>query len=688
MRFTIKLKLICAFTLLLAFAGGLGYIGIDKLGGMNARLRTLATESAIALTTAQDIQRLALEVARSEKNIVLAEDPVVVEQYQQLIDQNRVEIDEKLDELKQLAGEQGQASIAEFEASWQAYLANNTQVIRLAMLNSNARAREISAGDARETIGRAEQAVAMLIERAKEQPKITDQALLTIARLKEDMVQAVRAAKNLLIASNEEGMKKHFASATARYEAADQKVEELQALFSGTGGRAMTLLTENWAGYKRAETLAMETSMENGNRRAFDLSAGAGDASLELSRNALRSLVTGSLAAMERDTQISEENYTSARNVLVQMVIAVLIFGFVAAFWISSTISKGLNKAVRVAQEVARGDLTVSEQTNSNDEIKDLLDANEAMLKRLRDVVSNAAQTASQVALGSRQLASSSEQLSRGATEQSSATQEASSAVEEMAANIRHAADNASTTETIADNASGDTRSSGDVVNKALRSIETIAEKINIVQEIARQTDLLALNAAVEAARAGQHGKGFAVVAAEVRKLAERSQQAAAEINELSGETLGLSQEAGAKLEALVPNIERTAELVREISAASREQNIGAEQINEAMRQMDGVVQQNASASEEVSSVSDALAGQAAELQSLLAFFKLNDRPGAVLDATTPMSTRSASPTAAGRVKAARSAAAPASQDDGFAIDLLSGQEVDDAHFEPYRDAG
>ncbi|MEM9383802.1 MAG: methyl-accepting chemotaxis protein [Pseudomonadota bacterium] len=687
MRLTIKLKLTGAFTLLLAFAGGLGYIGIDKLGGMNARLKTLATESTMRVTTAQDIQRLALEIARSEKNIVLAEDPVVVERYQRLIDSNRQEIEQKLSTLKALIGDGSNADVAEFEAAWAGYVENNAQVIRLSMLNSNARARELSSNEAREAIGTAERAITTLLDRAASIPQIADQALLTIARLKEDMVQSVRSEKNLIIANDDDEMSKHFDNAQARYASADEKVEVLRTLFAGSGGQAMSQLTEGWGGYKRYATAAMETSMENGNRRAFERSAGEGDESLSRTREALRNLVTSNLAAMERDTQISDQSYKSARNTLLQMVVAVLVVGCAAGLWISSTITTALNKAVRMAQAVAKGDLTVSETVSGNDEFKDLLDANATMLTRLRDVVSNAAHTANQVAHGSTKLASSAEQLSRGATEQSSATQEASSAVEEMAANIRHAADNASTTETIADNASGDTRSSGEVVNKALASIETIAEKINIVQEIARQTDLLALNAAVEAARAGQHGKGFAVVAAEVRKLAERSQQAAAEINELSSETLGLSKEAGAKLEALVPNIERTAELVREISAASREQNIGAEQINEAMRQMDGVVQQNASASEEVSSVSDALAGQASELQSLLAFFKLDDhvRQGTPVlgasSATAP--TRSTTSTAT-----RRPSPPPAAHDDGFAIDLLGGEEVDDTHFEPYRDAG
>ena len=265
----------------------------------------------------------------------------------------------------------------------------------------------------------------------------------------------------------------------------------------------------------------------------------------------------------------------------------------------------------------------MAEITN-RDEIGELLGNVNTMIERLRGVVADALSAADNVSSGSQELSSSSEQVSQGATEQAASAEEASASMEQMAANIKQNADNAAQTEKIARQSAKDAEMSGEAVTRAVDAMRTIAEKIGIVQEIARQTDLLALNAAVEAARAGEHGKGFAVVASEVRKLAERSQSAAAEISSMSSDTVKAARDAGEMLGRLVPDIRKTAELVSEISAACREQDIGASQINEAIQQLDKVTQQNAGASEEMSATSEELAAQAEELQASIAFFKVD----------------------------------------------------------------
>ncbi|PYB70487.1 methyl-accepting chemotaxis protein, partial [Rhizobium wuzhouense] len=281
-----------------------------------------------------------------------------------------------------------------------------------------------------------------------------------------------------------------------------------------------------------------------------------------------------------------------------------------------------LRSTAQIADQIANGDLTVTPKPLSD---RDTLGLSlESMVERLRAVVSDALAASENVSAGSQQLSSGSEQLSQGATEQASSAEEASASMEQMAANIKQNADNAAQTEKIARQSATDAEESGKAVDKAVTAMRTIAEKISIVQEIARQTDLLALNAAVEAARAGEHGRGFAVVASEVRKLAERSQAAAAEISGLSSETVSVATQAGEMLTRLVPDIRKTAELVSEISAACHEQDIGSSQINEAIQQLDKVTQQNAGASEEMSATSEELAAQAEELQASIAFFKVD----------------------------------------------------------------
>ncbi|HEY9009492.1 MAG TPA: methyl-accepting chemotaxis protein, partial [Devosia sp.] len=284
----------------------------------------------------------------------------------------------------------------------------------------------------------------------------------------------------------------------------------------------------------------------------------------------------------------------------------------------------GLRASATIAEQIAGGDLTVNPKPLSDRDTLGL--ALEKMVVRLRDVIADVIASANNVSAGSQEMSATAEQLSQGATEQASSTEEASASMEEMASTIKQSADNASQTEKIARQSASDAIASGEAVSNAVSAMQTIAQKIMVVQEIARQTDLLALNAAVEAARAGEHGRGFAVVASEVRKLAERSQAAAAEISTLSGDTVKAAQSAGDMLGKLVPDIQRTAELVEEISAGSREQNAGAAQVNTAIQQLDKVTQQNTSAAEEMSATAEELASQAEQLQAAISYFRLDQK--------------------------------------------------------------
>ena len=333
-------------------------------------------------------------------------------------------------------------------------------------------------------------------------------------------------------------------------------------------------------------------------------------------------------------------------------------------------------------EAVAMGDLTRDVSTTRTDEIGEVMARLHAMTTSLRDVVAQTAQVAENVTAGSRQLSYTATVMSQGSTEQASATEEASASMEEIAANIKQNADNAAQTERIVQQSSRDAETSGQAVQNAVNAMRTIADKIGIVQEIARQTDLLALNAAVEAARAGEYGKGFAVVASEVRKLAERSQAAAADISAVSANTVSAAIEAGEMLTRLVPDIRRTAELVSEISAACREQDIGARQINQAIQQLDAVTQQNSAASEQISTTSEELADKSEQLQQSIAYFQVgaDNAPGAkAINAPQSFKDRaSAKLTRAKPVSKGVAIGRQKPRSHGFALHLTQGGRDDD----------
>lgn len=323
-----------------------------------------------------------------------------------------------------------------------------------------------------------------------------------------------------------------------------------------------------------------------------------------------------------RDIQSS----VAAAHFGILLGLAIAVLGAIAiSIFVVRSITTPLAVAVGLVDQVAGGDLSRSVEVTSKDELGQMLSALNRMLDNLRNTVRDVSAASNNVATGSQEMSSTAEQLSQGSSEQAAAAEETTSAMEEMTASVQQNADNARQTDKIASTAAEDAKSSGEAVTRTVQAMKEVAEKINIIEEIARKTDLLALNAAVEAARAGEHGKGFAVVASEVRKLAERSQTAAAEINRLTTDGVKTAEGAGQLLSKLVPDIRKTAELVREIAAASSEQSTGALQINKAIQQLDQVIQQNAAASEEMASTSEELASQAEVLQSSIGFFKLED---------------------------------------------------------------
>lgn len=328
-------------------------------------------------------------------------------------------------------------------------------------------------------------------------------------------------------------------------------------------------------------------------------------------------LLSGSLENIKK-------RFDSNVTIMIAIVIIALFLTVILASGITKIVARGLNKAADFAKAIASGDLSiqVDDYAKRKDEAGRLAKSLNDMASKLREIVGNISNGVDQIAAASMQLSSTSQQVSQGASEQASSSEEISSTMEQTISTIDQNSNNALETEKIALKAEQEITNGAEAATRTHKSMQSIAEKISFIREIARQTNILALNAAVEAARAGEHGKGFAVVADEVRRLAVRSQEVADEIDQTSKGSVQIAEKSGMLLANVVPEIQKNAQLVKEIAAASAEQSTGANQVNSSIQQLNQITQQNAAAAEEMATSSEELANQADKIKLALSYFK------------------------------------------------------------------
>lgn len=339
-------------------------------------------------------------------------------------------------------------------------------------------------------------------------------------------------------------------------------------------------------------------------------------------REAMNKFTDSFLEATDGKYQLTVEEGENIHTSTIIAFVLTLLVVILSAYLLTKSITLPLNQVIKATEEIADGKLDTAITIQGKNELTKVLTAVDRMRHKLEVIIADIVSASGNISSASENLSNRSQRMAQVATEQASSVEELSSAMEEMASNIHQNSDNSGQTEKIALGAAQGIKKGSTATLEAVELMKNIAEKISIINDIAFQTNILALNAAVEAARAGEHGKGFAVVASEVRKLAERSKTAADEIQHLSRTVMNTSQQAGTQLEQLVPEIEKTARLVQEITASSLEQNSGAELINVTIQQINQVTQQNASLAEDIATSSEELSGQAQQLMEITEFFK------------------------------------------------------------------
>jgi methyl-accepting chemotaxis protein len=605
----------------------------DRNDEGNEQANIRADNAASRLLLAAQIKQDMLEISRSEKNIILAKTTKDMDLYANVTAATRKAMLEKRAVLRELVDPDGKAKLDEFSDVWDEYLEINDEIRQYARNKQNDKAFALASGEGRDLSDQADKLMTNIVEKNDEvntaaSLNATNAANRTLlaARIIQDMLSLHRDQKSLIIETAEDEMDIYVKAMDVTKQQLGNRLIALRKTSTVESYADLDKFSTAWDNFVDINTAIVKTSYENGNSIALRLSTSDGRKLSDQAIDLIASIVASNEEELAEDKLSSTANYVAGRNLLLTILGIGLLVGFGTAIWIIRGIMSQLGAEppviLEIAEKIASGDLE-SELIHGKGKVVGVLAAMITMRNKLVSVITEVNRSSIALSVASQQVSGTAQSLSQGASEQAASVEETSASVEEMGSSINQNSENARVTDGIATESSNAAKDGGESVFATVQAMKDIAGKITIIEDIAYQTNMLALNAAIEAARAGEHGKGFAVVAAEVRKLAERSQVAASQISELTGESVKVAEKAGGLLEKMVPDIARTAELVQEITAASEEQASGVGQITSAMQQLDQVTQQNAAGSEELAATAEEMRGQSESLIEMISFFKL-----------------------------------------------------------------